>query len=189
MKTLRLAKTARYLAAGLVMGLLVIGDAGAASIPCRDPAVNNMVVSDAYVSACVNAGIGNINGNPKTDAFLLGGGAAAGYFGIGDGAFTQSGNSGTFSLAGSLWNAYADIAIGFKFGTGNQPDEWFIYTLQNGISTGNWAFVNVFQKGGGLSHIGLYSTTPRQVPEPGILFLLGLALLALGVTRRRVGRT
>jgi len=41
---------------------------------------------------------------------------------IGSGSFTQSGTTGKFSLDASLWQTWDEIAIGFKFGTGNKPD-------------------------------------------------------------------
>ena len=161
------------------------GAANAAPILCETLTNDHMLVDDAYVSACVDAGVGNINGNPATDDFLLKP-EGTGYAGIGGGSFTQAGTSGTFSIDAALWNIYSSIAIGFKFGTGNQPDEWFIYTLQDGVSSGTWQFVNVFRKGGGLSHLQLYSTdVPRKVPEPTTLTLLGLGLLATPLLARR----
>ena len=53
------------------------------------------------------------------------------------------------------------------------------------VSSGDWEFVNVFNRGGGLSHIQLYGRSPASVPEPGTLALLGLGLLGAGVACRR----
>jgi hypothetical protein len=174
----------------VIMGLLA-NSANATPILCSaDGTKNHMLVDDSLVSACVASGIGNINGNTTTDDFLTSGGTAAGYVYAGDGAFTQDGSMGTFTVAAGV------EAIGFKFGTGNKPDEWFIYDLVDGVTTGTWEFINVFSRGGGLSHIVEYcngdcATSPPcsgdcgAVPEPGIAALLGIGLLGLVAVRRK----
>lgn len=159
--------------------------ASAVPVLCENPNVNHMNVDSAYVASCIDAGVGNI-GNGQNDDFLNGG-AGGGWTDIGAGGFTQSGSTGTFSLSGSLWDDYEDIAIGFKFGTGNRPDEWFVYLLNDFVTSGIWQFVNVFERGGGLSHVTLYGGEERDhnVPEPATLSLLGLGLLGLGFAQRR----
>ncbi len=159
--------------------------ASAVPVLCENPNVNHMFVDSAYVASCIDAGVGNI-GNGQNDDFLNGG-AGGGWTDIADGGFTQNGATGTFSLAASLWDDYEEIAIGFKFGTGNRPDEWFVYLLQDFVTSGIWQFVNVFERGGGLSHVVLYGGEERQtnVPEPATLSLLGLGLLGLGFAQRR----
>jgi hypothetical protein len=180
-KKMRVSATLIALAAGLLAG-----SANAVPLLCEDATVNHMYVDTSQVSSCLGAGVGNINGNPATDDFLTGEGSGLDLVGIGSAAYTQDGSTGTFSLSSSLWDTWSEIAIGFKFGTGNNPDEWFVYALNPLISSGNWEFVNMFDRGGGLSHIQLYglpgSTT---VPEPGTLALLGIGMLAAGVARRR----
>jgi len=169
--------------------------AGAVAISCKDLDQNYMNVDSSYVSSCINSGTGNI-GNGQNDDFLNGGGTALGWADIGDGLFdqdtnTNTGSSGSFSFDSALWNNYGSLAIGFKFGTGNQPDEWFVYTLQNLVSSGDWDFINTFGKGGGLSHVEVYGSgsppppPPRSVPEPATLSMLGLGLIGLGFAARR----
>ena len=161
--------------------------AAATPVLCEDVNLNHMLVDSAYVQSCVDAGVGNI-GNGQNDDFLNAGNTGwtdvtsqAGSYGFG-----QNGSTGTFSFDSSLWNTYSELAIGFKFGTGNQPDEWFVYLLQDLVSSGVWEFVNVFDKGGGLSHITLYAGEgTTTVPEPGVLALFALGLLSLGFARRK----
>lgn len=163
------------------------GSVGAVPLLCDKPNLNHMYVDTSQVSSCLGGGVGNINGNPRNDAFLNTEGVGLGLVGIGSGAFTQNGQNGTtgtFSINASLWQTWSDIAIGFKFGTGNKPDEWFVYSLNSGVSSGTWQFVNVFGRGGGLSHIQLYGRQ-NSVPEPGTLALLGVGLLGAGFARRR----
>ena len=173
----------------MLIGLTISGTASAAPVVCQVVANNHMIVDSSIVSACLDAGVGNLTGNPMNDLFINGEGA--GYESIGLGTFTQNGSTGTFNFDDSLWAAYSDIAVGFKFGTGNNPDEWFVYSLTSLLASGDhdWSFVNVFGRGGGLSHVNFYGILDdRQVPEPGTLALLGLGLIAASCFRRKGGR-
>lgn len=177
-------KTLNILAAGIVAGLAFTTTAQAAPVLCESTDRNHMFIDDLLVSACLDAGTGNLTGNPMNDPFLTDEGDD--YESIGPATFTQSDSTGTFSFAPTTWDSFGQIAIGFKFGTGNQADEWFVYALNPSVSSGAWEFVNVFGRGGGLSHVNLYGTgDPVSVPEPTTLGLFALGFVGLGVAARR----
>ena len=191
MQTLRKVKA---LAATLLVGVMITGTASAAPVLCQTVTINHMSVDSSIVSACLDAGVGNLTGNPMNDLFING--VGAGYESIGPGLWSQSSQTqtaaaGTFTFDDSLWDTYSDIAVGFKFGTGNHPDEWFVYSLQSLLASGvyDWDLIKAFRQGGGLSHVNFYGILDdRQVPEPGTLALLGLALVVMGSCFRRRSR-
>ena len=154
---------------------------------------NYMMIDDSDVSGCLLSGAGNgqagnIGQAAANDPFLNSS-AGAGWTNISGGAglsFTQSGHTGTWSFNSAAWSLYTDLAIGFKFGTGNHPDEWFVFSVADLVSSGDWTFFNVGGTGGGLSHLVLYASGGRNsVPEPGTLGLLGLGLAGLAASIRR----
>lgn len=184
-------KNLKLLAALAAVGAIVSFPASAAPIYCAGVSAtrNYMGVDDSQVSSCLLAGIGNIGQAAHNDPFLNNA-AGNGWTNIGEGFsldFSQSGTNGSWSFDSAAWEQYGDLALGFKFGTGNNPDEWFVYSLVDLVSSGDWSFFNVFGNGGGLSHLVLYGSGERSVPEPGTLGLLGLGLagMALGLRRRR----
>ena len=176
-----------------------LGAANAGLIACQETLSTNnyMVVSSDYVHSCVDSGMGELTGIASGDAFLQ---ANSGWVGVDGGTGTQLTKSsaqttGSFSLDSTLWNSWDSLLIGFRFGTGNQPDEWFVYTLKDLVSVGSWTFINVGQRGGGFTNAQLYGSGAKDlvarevtnVPEPGTISLLGAGLL-VGVFARRFRR-
>jgi len=191
---MRTRKKLKGLAASLLLGLMITGTASAAPVLCQTVTNNHMGIDNSVVSACLDAGVGNLTGNPMNDLFING--VGAGYESIGLGLWSQSSQTqtlaeGTFTFDDSLWDLYSDIAVGFKFGTGDNPDEWFVYSLQSLLASGvyDWDLIKAFRQGGGLSHVNFYGILEdRQVPEPGTLALLGLAMLVASCFRRQSGQ-
>lgn len=184
---------------------LAAAHASATAINCADTTKNHMKMDSAYALSCLGAGTGNISGNPGTDKFLLStpvnwvlkskddAGVLNDPFDPFAIVFSQTpgankSSTGTWGFDSDFWNHYDNAALGFKFGTGNQPDEWFVFEIAKGVSAGSWSFINKFNRGGGLSHVNLYASKIKTVlPEPNsaLLMLIGALMLLLARRPRR----
>ena len=192
---MRTLKKLKGLAASLLIGLMMTGTASAAPVLCQTVTNYHMLVDSAIVSACLDAGVGNLTGNEDNDLFLNDVGGAYDFISKDEVLFTTSNNQteawGTFTFDGSLWDIYSDIAVAFKFGTGQNPDEWFVYSLKSMLASGvyDWDLIKTDKQGGGLSHVNFYGIPGGgQVPEPGTLALLGMALVVASCFRRQRGQ-
>jgi hypothetical protein len=174
--------------AGMALSTPALAD----PITCSPNTANNhMIIDDAVVSSCLGAGVGNLTGQNHNDLFLNGA-TGDGYESAGKSdepnlfniTFTQlqpnGSTTGDFSFDASFWDNAISGAIGFQFGTGNRADEWFVFELQHGQTSGLFEFINMFGRGGGLSHVNLY-----RVPEPSGLVMLGLGVFGASLARKR----
>jgi len=186
--------------------LLSLGlSAPAWSIPavCQDINKNHMTIDTSWAISCLASGVGNLQGS-NTDFFANGtdwsfieksensnpGSSYGLTYTAGAGDSTSI--TGSWSFSSTFWDTYGEAALGFKFGTGNTPDEWFVFDVKNGSTGGDWTFFSTLVNGngtGGLSHMNLYAKEKgTSVSEPATLGLLGLGLLGLSLTRRRTIR-
>jgi hypothetical protein len=182
----------------LVAGLVFSTTAHSAMISCNtDTTINYMQMDDSQASGCLASGVGNINGNPNNSPFISGVGSDYELASKSDEPNSNSYNvsyssaNGTWSFDSDFWDSYSDGALGFKFGTGNTADEWFVFSLESLVNSGDWAFFSgsSYEKEtkGGLSHVNLYGKAGTvTVPEPGTLALLGLGLCGLVASRKKM---
>ena len=102
------------------------------------------------------------------------------------------GTSGTISFDGDALSGLDDPHVSFYFGSPNQDDNWFSYSVDAAIDGEvDWTNAGNWRDGQwGLSNVATWSDDPSEVPAPGILGLLGagaLGLVAVAGRRRRHG--
>ena len=95
--------------------------------------------------------------------------------------------SGTWTISDTGFTSYiltlkggAPLSQGFL---------WFLIDMTVDPLTGTWEMYGKTGNAKVVSHMDLFGAGARQVPEPGILFLLGSGLLGLGFARLRTGRS
>ena len=76
---------------------------------------------------------------------------------------------------------YSDIQVAFKYGNKNIVPDWMSYSI-DGVLNADWDVTG----NQALSNVAIWGQKkPVQVPEPGTLGLLGMALVGLFTTIRR----
>lgn len=194
-------------ALGMVLGMAMTSNASAAFIACSGSGYD---ISGKVSTATDCTILGPLNGheNDSLNPTMLVNDEA--FFGISDWLFdgkwnsvgqgfvdssglfnfTGGGSSGSFSYVGGA--SIADIMFIFKDGAGTNLVGYLVTQAGGDYAT---PFTNLpFPLTGNstvkdTSHISVYyregGSPPSQIPEPGMLLLVGAGLMGLGLARRR----
>lgn len=189
------------------LALCVVGNASAAAVSCGNLAlgIRTVTIDPAMAGGLCYAVNGNLDPlfTGTTTKFLDAGGTTIQLIGKevtpGDAAtslldYTIGGTEfGTWTVASSAWSSWDRLFIGFHFGgagdvSETNPDS-FVVELMASDLTGSWALGGAGARLTGLSNIYLFgkdsTRPPDEIPEPGTLALVGLALIGASALRRR----
>lgn len=206
MKTLtkNLSKTGGVLGGALALAVVGMSNANAAAIVCGDLSLGTRTVTVDPALSCLHAGLTNLGDgalitlvdsliSPETSVLIdrdtvNSNGGTLSITGVGA-------ETGSWSFASSVWDDYARVFLYFHFGDGpdrggaTDPDI-FIVELAPSDTSGTWTFGGA-DPATSLSNIALIGSGDGggggddEIPEPGILFLMGAGLMGLGYARRR----
>ena len=103
------------------------------------------------------------------------------------------GTDGYFTLASDIWSRYDNLAVVLKGGnaydlTGAGPVKWAAYSLVQDELDYTWIFGynnNTTPQLKDISHMTIYGSGARPIPEPGTLLLFGAGLIGFGSFRKR----
>jgi len=191
-------------ALGMVMGVAMAGNASAAFIACSGTGYD---ISGKVSTATDCSILSPLNGHENDSSTLVNNKA---FFGISDWLFdgkwnssgtgfvdtsglfdfTGGGLSGSFSYVGGT--SIADILFIFKDGAGTNLVGYLVtqaggtyatpftkppFPLTGQATVKDTSHISVYYREGG--------SPPFQIPEPGMLLLVGAGLMGLGLARRR----
>jgi hypothetical protein len=193
-------------AAGVILALAMTGPATATTFDC---ATNVGLSNDVNIAGNVVTNNGCLLSTLANDPESGSGVAAENFFGVSDWTFLGktaiTTTTGSWSVAATLWDTYAQIMLLFKGPDASapfEPDGTVAYLLNDGATSGTWT--SPYSKGtvgvttgpnkfnlSAVSHISVYgagtvqSVTHAPIPPALPLFASGLAAMGFIAWRRK----